>query len=88
VLLGLSGDDRLTGQKGNDRLFGAEDNDTLGDIGGEPFHFTQDSGQDGMDGGPGDDTFAAQDGEVDTLNGWTGTDGGTWDDADLRQEIP
>ena len=41
-----------------------------------------------MNGEAGADPFAAQDGPVDTLDGGADTDAGTWDDADLRSNIP
>ena len=46
-------------------------------------------GQDNMQGQANDDTFTADDGELDNLFGGSGTDGGNWDvGLDVTSDIP
>jgi Ca2+-binding RTX toxin-like protein len=93
---GGAGDDGLVGGPGGDTLLGSDGNDQLGKVnaaivpgGGcptsDPGH--NDPGQDTMQGQAGDDTFTADDGEIDHLFGGAGTDGGTWDPSDVRSGI-
>jgi Ca2+-binding RTX toxin-like protein len=88
TLFGLGGDDVLAGEQGGDTLWGGDGKDKLGAFSHIEIGTAADPGPDTMNGQAGDDTFAAQDGEVDTLNGGANTDGGTWDDTDVRSSIP
>jgi Ca2+-binding RTX toxin-like protein len=60
---GGDGNDSLFGDAGNDGIYGDNGNDSI----------TGGSGSDYMSGGAGNDDFNAQDGEVDTLDGGSGS---------------
>ena len=70
TLDGAAGDDGLNGGPGNDTLLGSAGNDQLGTVATSPAPDsdcpTSDAGQDTMQGQADNDTFEAQEGEVDT----------------------
>ena len=88
TIFGGDGNDTISGDTGEiesasagdgaDHLFGQNGNDTF--FGG--------GGADEMRGGANEDTFKAKDGIVDTVDGQSGTDGGTFDDDDVKISIP
>ncbi len=93
TLDGAGGDDALVGGSGNDTLLGSDGNDQLGTVPSAIVPGTDcpttDFEQDTMQGQGGDDTFKADDGELDHLFGGVGTDGGTWDvGLDVLDSIP
>ena len=92
TLDGAAGDDGLNGGPGNDTLLGSAGNDQLGTVATSPAPDsdcpTSDAGQDTMQGQADNDTFEAQEGEVDNLVGGAGTDGGHWDVFDTTSGIP
>ena len=69
TIYGGAGDDSIDGVGGADRLWGGANNDTI----------TGGAGRDSMEGEAGNDYFFADDSEIDTLIGGTGTDNGVWD---------
>lgn len=77
TLEGNGGNDELRGSDGHDSLFGGAGTDLL--IGG--------SGLDHMLGDDGDDTFDAEDDEIDTLEGGAGDDTATGDLNDVMSGI-
>ena len=84
---------RLIGGPGDDSLLGSAGNDQLGTVppGVAPQSDceTSDAGQDTMQGQADNDTFEAQEGELDNLVGGGGTDGGHWDiGLDVVSSIP
>ena len=81
TLDGAAGDDGLVGGPGDDTLLGADGNDLLGTVAPAVAPDSRcpdsDAGQDTMQGQADNDTFKADDGELDHLFGGTGTDDGT-----------
>jgi Ca2+-binding RTX toxin-like protein len=88
TIFGGDGDDIISGDAGEiesanagdgaDHLFGQNGNDKF--FGG--------GGADEMRGGANEDTFKAMDGIVDTVDGQSGTDGGSFDSDDVKISIP
>ncbi len=93
TLDGAAGDDGLVGGPGDDTLLGAAGNDLLGTVAPEAAPDaecpTSDAGQDTMQGQADNDTFEADEGELDHLGGGAGTDDGEWDTGlDVVTSIP
>ncbi|HRK29454.1 MAG TPA: calcium-binding protein [Tepidisphaeraceae bacterium] len=88
VVVGGSGDDHISTASGRSvSLYGAAGNDTL--IGGSgPDLLEGGPGRDFMSGQAGNDVFQAQDGEIDTIDGGSGSDTGVFDDGDLFTSVP
>jgi len=88
TIIGGSGNDRIATASGRaESFFGGPGNDTL--IGGSGADFLDGgTGTDSVEGQGGDDIFQAQDGSIDTINGGSGSDSGTFDDNDLFDSIP
>ena len=88
VVVGGSGDDHISTASGRSvSLYGAAGNDTL--IGGSgPDLLEGGPGRDFMSGQAGNDVFQAQDGEIDAIDGGSGSDTGVFDDGDLFTSVP
>ncbi len=71
-ITGGAGDDWIEGGSGHDRLDGGRDNDTIqGQTGNDTVWGGP--GRDSMDGGSGVDLIFARDGDIDTVDGGTGS---------------
>lgn len=85
-LYGNIGNDRLGGDGGADRLFGSDGNDFL-DGGNSGDRLYAGAGRDNVLGGSGNDLLQTLDGEIDTVDGGTGTDTGEYDAEDVLTSV-